>query len=225
MPSSHCLMTERRLPVVILISGRGSNMCKLVDLAQHATLPIDVRAVISDRAECPGLQHARDRGIEARSLSVRDFPSRESFDASLADLVESYAPKLVVLAGYMKILSAAFVRRFAGRLLNIHPSLLPKYPGLHTHRRALADHAGEHGASVHFVVEALDNGPTIIQGRVPVGSSDTEEELAARVHHAEYIIYPQAVEWFARGRLTMHDGKAWLDERELKSPVVIDIHP
>jgi phosphoribosylglycinamide formyltransferase-1 len=210
-------------PVVVLISGRGTNMTVLADQARDGHLPIDLRAVISDRAAAPGLQLARDRGIPTATLALRDFPSREAFDAQLTLLVESYHPKLVVLAGYMKILSPAFVRHFSGRLLNIHPSLLPKYPGLHTHRRALAAQDRDHGASVHFVVDELDSGPTVIQGRVAVLPNDTEDSLAARVQQVEHIIYAKAVEWFATGRLTMSAGKACLDGEPHNSPVVLDL--
>lgn len=213
-------MTDR-LPVVILISGKGSNMRVLADRAREGTLPIDVRAVISDRTDAPGLKRAEEYGIATATLSLRDFPTRQAFDDQLADLVAGHSPKLVVLAGYMKILSDSFVRRFAGRLLNIHPSLLPKYTGLHTHRRALEAQEKEHGASVHFVVEALDSGPVIIQGRVAVHAGDTESTLAARVQQAEHIIYPQAVDWFARDRLAMRNGKAWLDNKPLDKPVSI----
>jgi phosphoribosylglycinamide formyltransferase 1 len=210
-------------PVVVLISGRGTNMCVLADQARSGQLPIEIRAVISDRADAPGLQLARDRSIATATLALRDFPTREAFDLKLAELVDSYQPKLVILAGYMKILSPAFVRRFAGRLLNIHPSLLPKYPGLHTHRRALAAQDSQHGASVHFVIEALDSGPLVIQGRVPVLPTDTEDALAARVHKVEHIIYAQAVDWFARGRLTMQTGKVQLDTLPHNTPVIVDV--
>lgn len=213
----------RRLPIVVLISGRGSNLCALADRALAGNLPIEIRSVISDRAAAPGLDRARERGLPTESLSLRDFPSREAFDARLADLVSAHDPELVVLAGYMKILSPAFVGRFAGRIINIHPSLLPKFPGLQTHRRALEAGEREHGASVHFVVDALDSGPAIIQGRIPIEKEDTEDSLAARVQQAEHIIYPQAVDWLARGRLAMHDGRAILDGRELSEPIVIDI--
>ncbi len=211
------------LPVVVLISGRGTNMCVIADHARSGTLPIEIRAVISDRADAPGLLLARERGIPTATLVLRDFPTREAFDLQLAELVESYQPKLVVLAGYMKILSAAFVQRFVGRLLNIHPSLLPKFPGLQTHRRALAAQDRQHGASVHFVTEELDSGPIVIQGRVPVLPNDTEERLAARVQRAEHIIYTKAVDWFARGRLSMRNGKACLDGKPLDTPVVEDV--
>ena len=209
-------------PVVVLISGRGTNMCVLADQARAGNLPIEMRVVISDRPDAPGLQLARERGIATASLALRDFPSRDAFDARLADLVDSYQPKLVVLAGYMKILSPAFVRRFTDRLLNIHPSLLPKYPGLHTHRRALDAQDAQHGASVHFVIDELDSGPIVIQGRVPILPSDSEDSLAARVHRVEHIIYAKAVDWFARGRLTMNNGKAYLDGQPHNAPAVLD---
>ena len=209
-------------PVVVLISGRGTNMCVLADQARAGLLPIDIRAVISDRADAPGLQLARERNIPTATLALRDFASRDAFDLRLAELVDSYQPKLVVLAGYMKILSSAFVRQFSGRLLNIHPSLLPKYPGLHTHRRALAAQDREHGASVHFVIEELDSGPIVIQGRVPVKLNDSEAALAARVHQAEHKIYARAVDWYARGRLAWKDGQAWFDGRPLHTPIVED---
>jgi phosphoribosylglycinamide formyltransferase-1 len=210
-------------PVVILISGRGTNMCVLADQAAAGKLPIEIRAVVSDRADAPGLQLARDRNIPIHALALRDFPSRDAFDARLAEMVDSYHPQLVVLAGYMKILGDSFVRRFAGRLLNIHPSLLPKYPGLHTHRRALAAHDSHHGASVHFVIAALDSGPTVIQGRVPVLSEDTEASLAARVQLAEHIIYAKAIDWFARGRLTMSGDGVCLDGIARSTPEILDL--
>jgi phosphoribosylglycinamide formyltransferase 1 len=215
-------MTEK-LPVVILISGRGSNMCALADRSRQGSLPIDIRAVISDRADAPGLQLARDRGIRTESLTLRDFADRAAFDVALSRTVANFEPQLVILAGYMKILHPDFVRSFHDRTLNIHPSLLPKYPGLHTHRKALAAGDKEHGATVHFVTDVLDGGPLIVQGRVPVHAADSEESLAARVHGAEHIIYPLAVEWFAQRRLVMRDGKVWLGGKELSSPVVVDV--
>ncbi len=198
-------------------------MCAIAESTAQDALPIEIRAVISDRGDAVGLERARERGIPTASLSLRHFPTRESFDAALADVVASYSPGLVVLAGYMKILSPNFVRQFVDRLINIHPSLLPKYPGLQTHRRALEAGDKRHGASVHFVIEALDSGPVIIQGRVLIAAGDTEESLAARVQRAEHIIYPQAVEWFARGRLAMRDGTAWLDGKSLDTPIVREI--
>jgi len=215
-------MTER-FPVVVLLSGRGSNLQVLAEQARQGRLPIDIRAVISDKPAAGGLAIASSFGIATSALAPREFPDREAFDAALAERVEAYAPKLVVLAGYMRILSSAFVRRFLGRLINIHPSLLPKYPGLHTHRRALEAHDTQHGASVHFVVEELDSGPTIVQGRVPILRDDTEAALSARVQRAEHIIYPQAVQWLAQGRVAMRDGKTWLDGKLLEHAPVIDI--
>lgn len=212
-----------RLPVVVLISGRGSNMRVLAERAANGALPIDIRAVLSDKAAAGGLQIARDFGIAADALAVRDFPSREAFDTALADRVESFAPKLVILAGYMRILSPTFVRRFAGRLVNIHPSLLPKYPGLHTHERVLDSRDAVHGASVHFVTDDLDSGPLIIQGRVPVLPGDTPDTLSARVQRAEHIIYPQAVEWIAQGRVAMRDGKTWMDGAPCAATPIIEV--
>jgi phosphoribosylglycinamide formyltransferase-1 len=215
-------MTER-MSVVVLLSGRGSNMRVIAEQAQQLSLPIEIRAVISDKADAGGIAIAREQGIPTATLSPREFANREAFDTALAAQVESYAPKLVVLAGYMRILSAAFVRQFLGRLINIHPSLLPKYPGLHTHRRALEAGDREHGATVHFVTEELDAGPAILQGRVSVHADDTEATLSARVQRAEHIIYPQSVAWLAQGRVAMRDGQCWLDGKPLQHTPIIDV--
>lgn len=209
------------LPIVILISGTGSNMIRIAELAAAGTLPVTVRAVISDRADAKGLITAADMGIATRHLNPKTFADRSQFDAALGELVESYSPQLVVLAGFMRILSADFVQRFAGRMLNIHPSLLPKYRGLHTHRRALEAGDSEHGVSVHFVTEELDGGAVIVQARVPVLSDDNEATLAARVQRQEHQIYPEAVRWFATGRLRYVQGKAQLDGQELVTPVQV----
>lgn len=215
-------MTDK-LPVVILISGHGSNMCALADRAKNGDLPIEIHAVISDRPEAPGLLRAQERGIETAVLRLQDFNSREDFDIRLGETVERFGPRLVLLAGYMKILSSHFVRKFAGRLLNIHPSLLPKYSGLRTHQRALEAGDREHGASVHFVTEELDGGPLVIQGRISLRSHDTVESLSAKVHLVEHMIYPQAVEWFASGRLELREGVARMDGRILNSPIQLAI--
>jgi phosphoribosylglycinamide formyltransferase-1 len=211
------------LPVVVLLSGKGSNMRALAEAAARNEVQAEIRAVFSDRANADGLRLARERGIVTDTLSPKEFADRDTFDVALADRIDRYAPELVVLAGYMRILSAAFVRRFAGRLINIHPSLLPKHRGLDTHRRVLAANESEHGASVHYVVEELDAGPVIIQGRVPVLPSDDEAALSARVQRAEHIIYPQAVQWIASGKVSMHDGRAWMDGQPLSKPPRIDI--
>jgi phosphoribosylglycinamide formyltransferase 1 len=201
------------LRTVVLLSGRGSNMRAIAEQASNRSLPIDLVAVVSDKTEAGGLSIARELGIATETLPPKEFADREAYDAALADLVASLNPGLVVLAGYMRILSRTFVRRFLGKLLNIHPSLLPKYPGLHTHRRALAAADLEHGATVHFVTEELDSGPAILQGRVPILSGDTEATLSARVQQVEHIIYPRAIQWFAAGRVRLLEGQTYLDGR------------
>lgn len=211
-----------RLPIVILISGRGSNMQAIAESAACGKLPVDVRAVISDRSSAGGLATAAAMKIPVASLSPREFADRASYDAALAQLVASYEPGLVVLAGFMRILTPEFIDRFADRTLNIHPSLLPKYRGLHTHRRALEAADAVHGASVHFVTQELDGGPVIIQACLDVRPHDTEDSLSARVQRQEHSIYPQAIDWFARGRLELRDARAWLDDQPLTAPVVVD---
>jgi phosphoribosylglycinamide formyltransferase-1 len=208
------------LDVVVLVSGRGSNLKAIAARADAGELPVRITAVISDRAEAGALEWARARGIATCVLDPAPFADRASYGRALGELVERHAPGLVVLAGFMRILSDEFVLRFAGRMLNIHPSLLPKYPGLHTHRRALAAGDAEHGASVHFVTPELDGGPVVIQAKVPVRPGDDEETLAARVLAEEHVIYPQCVGWFAAGRLACRDGVVWLDGRPLTTPVL-----
>ena len=209
----------RPLPIVVLVSGTGSNLRAIAAQAAAGALPVEIRAVISDRPDAPGLAWAAGHGIRTVALPPRDYPDRAAFDRALADTVASFEPGLVVLAGFMRILGDEFVDRYAGRLLNIHPSLLPKYRGLHTHRRALE--AGEtlHGVSVHFVTEELDGGPVVLQAEVPVLPGDSEQTLSARVQQAEHRIYPQAIDWFARGRLLLRDGRAWLDGKPLDAPL------
>lgn len=187
----------RRL--VILISGRGSNMEALL----KASLPACIVAVISNRADAPGLAIAARHDVPTRVIEHRGFASRDAFDAALAEAIDGYAPDYVLLAGFMRVLSAAFVTRFAGRLINVHPSLLPAFPGLHTHARALAEGVKVHGCTVHFVTPALDHGPIIIQAAVPVRANDTEETLAARVLEQEHQAFPQAVRWLCEGRVSV----------------------
>ena len=212
--------TTPLLRVVVLVSGRGSNLQAIAARADAGELPVRIEAVVSDRADAGALHWARARGITTSVLSPRDFPDRAAYGRALGDLVESHAPQLVVLAGFMRILSDEFVLRFSGRMLNIHPSLLPRYAGLHTHRRALAAGDREHGASVHFVTPELDGGPVVLQARVPVLPGDDEDSLAARVLREEHVIYPRCVGWFAAGRLALRDGAAWLDGKRLDVPVV-----
>ncbi len=210
------------LPVVVLISGSGSNLQALIDGAQ-GDLPIRVRAVVSNEPDAFGLERARRAGIETRVLSHRDFPSREAYDEALGRLIEGFDPGLVVLAGFMRILTPAFVARFRGRMLNIHPSLLPKFRGLHTHQRALDAGESIHGASVHFVTEELDGGPVVLQARVPVEPGDDANGLAARVLKQEHRIYPQVVRWFAQDRLELDaEGRPRLDGRSLDRPLLLD---
>ena len=209
-----------RLPIVVLISGTGSNLRAIVEQARSGALPVEIRAVISDRAEAAGLAWAKSEGLKTVALAPREFADRAEFDRALAGLVGQFNPALVVLAGFMRILTADFVDRFAGRLLNIHPSLLPKHRGLHTHRRALDAGDREHGASVHFVTAELDGGPVVLQARVPVRDDDDEATLAARVLDEEHRIYPECIGWFAAGRLRLQDGVALLDGRPLETPVL-----
>ena len=210
-----------RLPVVVLISGGGPNLQALIDAAQRG-LPFTLRAVVSNRADAFGLERARRAGIPTETLDHRQFRSREDFDRALMGLIDRYDPELVLLAGFMRILTPAFVDHYRGRLLNIHPSLLPQFQGLHTHRRALQAGVKEHGASVHFVTEELDGGPVIVQARIAVLPGDTEESLAARVLEREHLIYPLAVRWFAEGRLQLDDHRVRLDGRLLETPADLD---
>jgi phosphoribosylglycinamide formyltransferase-1 len=211
-----------RLRVVALISGSGSNLQALIDQSQGGA-PFEMVAVISNRADAFGLERARQAGIPAEILAHGGYAGREPYEADLGATIDRYDPGLVVLAGFMRILTPAFVEHYAGRMLNIHPSLLPKFRGLHTHRRALDAGEHVHGASVHFVTAELDGGPVIIQARLPIRPGEDAETLARRVLNQEHIIYPQAVRWFAEGRLRLgSDGLAWLDDAPLTSPYVID---
>ncbi len=203
---------------VVLISGRGSNLQSLIDAVHAGRLALDIRAVISNEPAATGLRRAEAAGIETLVLDHRAFPDRQDFDEALAGLVDAHRPDLVILAGFMRILGAAFVRRYHGRLMNIHPSLLPAFPGLDTHRRALLAGARLHGASVHFVTEALDGGPVIVQASVEVRPDDDIDTLAARVLEEEHRIYPLAVQWFSEGRLRMRGGEVWKDGRPLPMP-------
>nr|WP_314559614.1 phosphoribosylglycinamide formyltransferase [uncultured Pseudomonas sp.] len=197
--------------VVVLLSGTGSNLQALIDSTRTGDSPVRIAAVISNRSDAYGLQRARDAGIATHSLDHKAFEGREAFDSALIELIDAFNPKLVILAGFMRILSADFVRHYEGRLLNIHPSLLPKYKGMHTHQRALDAGDSEHGCSVHFVTEELDGGPLVVQAVVPVESDDSAQSLAQRVHAQEHRIYPLAVRWFAEGRLILGDQGALLD--------------
>ncbi|QZY95864.1 phosphoribosylglycinamide formyltransferase [Pantoea dispersa] len=201
--------------LVVLISGNGSNLQSILDACESGRINGSVAAVFSNKASAYGLTRAQQASVPAHALSAQDFADRDAFDRQLMQQIDAYAPDLVVLAGYMRILSPAFVAHYQDRLLNIHPSLLPKYPGLHTHRQALANGDAEHGTSVHFVTDELDGGPIILQARVPVFADDDEAEISARVQHQEHAIYPLVISWFVEGRLQMRAGKAWLDGEPL----------
>ena len=204
--------------IVILISGRGSNLRALLE----ADLPECTFAVISNRPEAAGLAHARARGVATAVVDRRDYPARADFDAALAEAIEIHRPDLVALAGFMRVLGDAFVRRFEGRLLNIHPSLLPAFPGLHTHARALAAGVKIHGCSVHFVTASLDSGPIVIQAAVPVHSDDSEETLAARVLEQEHVIYPRALRWFLEGRLRLNaEGRVLVGGEQASQAILV----
>jgi phosphoribosylglycinamide formyltransferase-1 len=192
--------------IVILISGRGSNMQAIVRAAQSEKWPCRIAAVISNRADAEGLVFAAEHGIPTAVVPSKQFPSRDEFDAALRAEIDKFAPDLVVLAGFMRILTPAFVEHYAGRMLNIHPSLLPSFPGLATHRQALGAGVKVHGATVHFVTAELDHGPIVEQAVVPVLPDDTENDLAERVLVQEHVIYPRSVRWFIEGRLTIDNG-------------------
>lgn len=211
--------------IVILISGRGSNMEALVRAAADGVVPARVAAVIANRPDAIGLQIAEGLGIETRVVDHTQYGDRSAFDAALALAIDSYAPDLVVLAGFMRILTDGFVERYAGRMFNIHPSLLPAFKGLHTHRRVLEEGVRVHGCTVHFVTPELDHGPVIIQAVVPVLDGDDEETLAARVLEQEHQIYPMAVRWFAEERLQLIDGRVVFDTRQEEVSVLISPSP
>lgn len=202
--------------IVVLISGRGSNLKSIIEAVQHNEIPEKISCVISNRESAGGLQFARDAGIAVEVVNDRNFTSRDAFDAELIQTIDRYHPKLVVLAGFMRILGDEFVKHYLGRMINIHPALLPDYPGLDTHERALQDGVERHGATVHFVTPEVDSGPIIIQRAVPVMPDDTPDRLAARVLEQEHVIYPRAIRWFVEGRLSIDGNEVLLDGQ--KSP-------
>ncbi|MEE8625459.1 MAG: phosphoribosylglycinamide formyltransferase [Acidiferrobacterales bacterium] len=207
-------MTTSKLPVVALISGHGSNLQSIIDEMRAGRLPIELRAVISNNPDAHGLVRAQAADIPTCVLDHRQFSSRVHYDQALMAAIDEHNPGLVVLAGFMRILGRAFVEHYAGRLINIHPSLLPEFPGLDTHAHALQSGARQHGASVHFVTPEVDAGPIIIQATVPVYEDNSPEVLAARVLREEHRIYPQAIRWFAEGRLEIRDNRVLLDGAE-----------
>ncbi|MEJ0087614.1 MAG: phosphoribosylglycinamide formyltransferase [Pseudomonadota bacterium] len=208
------------LPVAVVISGRGSNMEAIVRASQAPGSRFNVVRVIADRESAGGLARAAALGIRTAVVPVKQFPDRDSFDAALAAELSGSGAELVALAGFMRILSAGFVQRFEGRLLNIHPSLLPRYKGLDTHARALAAKDSHHGASVHYVTAELDGGPVIMQGRLRIHGADTPDTVSARVHALEHIIYPHVCSLIAAGRVEWRAGAVWFDGARLAAPLI-----
>ncbi len=207
------------LRLAILISGRGSNMATIARECQQARIAATVNVVISDRPGVAGITTAQDMGIETQVVPYKGV-DRPTFERALGESIDTHSPDLVVLAGFMRVLTEPFVRKYSGRMINIHPSLLPKHTGLHTHQRALDAGDAEHGASVHYVTAELDGGPVILQSRVPVKPGDTESTLAARVIATEHVIFPRVVGWIADRRLAWNGGRPLLDGNPLTQPVV-----
>ena len=205
-------MTHR---LAVLISGSGTNLQAIMDAREHGSLDVEIAVVFSNRANAAGLERASQAGIPTATLDHRDYPSREEFDQAMIDLLTPYAPDTVVLAGFMRILSSVFVRHYAGRLINTHPSLLPKYRGLNTHARALEAGDSEHGCSIHFVTEELDGGPLIAQAPISVQTNDTVDSLSKRVQQREHRLYPQVLQWRAQNRLELTYNGVLLDGKPL----------
>lgn len=218
------MSTKQIKRIVVLISGSGSNLQALIHACASGEIPASIVAVISNRPKVYGLERAQAAGIETQTLDHKNFTERAVFDQALQKLIDSFQPDLVVLAGFMRILTAEFVQHYAGRMLNIHPSLLPAYKGVHTHQRALDDQAQVHGASVHFVTAELDAGAVVLQAEVPVLAEDTAETLAARVLVVEHKIYPQVVAWFCAEHLSYQHGAAYLDGQRLLAPLKLKQH-
>ena len=201
--------------IVVLISGSGSNLQAIIDACKLPEFPGEVVGVISNKSEAFGLNRARNAGIAQEYLSHKDFNSRKEYDQALVKRIDTYEPDLIVLAGFMRILTPDFVQHYLGKLLNIHPSLLPKYQGLNTHQRAIDAGDDTHGVSVHFVTEELDGGPVILQAKVPIFENDSAAELASRIHQQEHRIYPLVVKWFCSDRVIMENENAILDGKVL----------
>lgn len=213
-------MTDKpRTRAAVLISGGGSNLQAFIDAVEAGELDLDLVVVISNRADAGGLQRARNAGITTCCVPSRGAKDRESYDSELATELDRHDPDLIILAGFMRILSGKFVSRYSGRILNIHPSLLPLYPGLDTHARAIAAGDSEHGCTVHFVTEELDGGPPIMQARVQILADDDAATLAARVLAVEHRVYPRTAALFAAGRIEYREGRCWLDGQPLTEPL------
>lgn len=212
----------RKIRLAVLISGRGSNLQAILDQAASGELPAQIAAVISNRPGVAGLERARKAGVPALELDHKDFADRSDFEAALIELIDHQRPDLVILAGFMRVLTAGFTEHYRGRLLNIHPSLLPKFRGLHTHERAIAAGEIEHGASIHFVTAELDGGPVVAQARVPVLPGDDPDTLAARVLEREHRLYPLAIRWFAEGRIELDGERVRFDGKPMVEPLRLE---
>jgi len=217
-------LSSKSCNTAILISGSGTNLQSFIDDVASGELELSLSIVFTNRANAYGLTRARDAGIATACIEHRDYADRQSFDRAVAQTLDKAEPELILLAGYMRILSPWFVNHYAGRILNIHPALLPAFPGLDTHQRVLDADDTWHGSTVHFVTDELDAGPRILQGRLAVDADESADELATRVQVIEHQIYPQAASWFANGRLAYHDGAAWLDGERLDEPIVMDFN-
>jgi phosphoribosylglycinamide formyltransferase-1 len=216
------MSAARKIRLVVLISGRGSNLQAILDQAASGELPAEIAAVISNRPGVAGLERAKRAGVPALELDHKNFPDRPEFEAALIESIDGYRPDLVILAGFMRVLTAGLTEHYRGRLFNIHPSLLPKFRGLHTHERAIAAGETEHGASIHFVTSELDGGPVIVQARVPVLPGDDPDTLAARVLEQEHRLYPLAISWFAEGRLRQDGERVLFDGQPLAEPLRLE---
>ena len=211
-------MQSSGLNIVVLISGSGSNLQAIIDAIATQQLQANIQAVISNRPGVKGLQRAQAANIPALTLDHKEFASREAFDQKLMQTIDQYQPDLIILAGFMRILTDELVEHYNGRMLNIHPSLLPEFKGLNTHQRALQAGVKQHGVSVHYVSNELDGGPLVLQAVIDVTESDTAESLQQRIHQQEHIIYPMAIEWIAQKRLEMIDKQVYLDKQALHTP-------
>lgn len=203
--------------IVVLVSGSGSNLQAIIDACQTQYINGQVVAVISNKPDVYALERAKNSHIPSHVINHKNFASREEFDQVVANQIDTYQPDLIVLAGYMRILTPEFVKRYMGKMLNIHPSLLPKYPGLHTHKRAIEAGDQEHGTTVHFVTEELDGGPIVLQAKVPIFSDDEEQDVIDRVLVQEHQIYPMVIKWFCDNRLQMENGVVYLDKKEISA--------
>jgi len=210
------------LKAAILVSGSGSNLQSFIDQVADNRVDLEIAVVIANRSDAWGLVRAKNAGIESACIEHGKFADRESFDRAIANELDPFAPELIILAGFMRILSPWFVQHFEGKILNIHPALLPLYTGLHTHDRVLKAGDSHHGSTVHFVTEELDGGPRILAGRIAIRADDTADTLMSRVQAVEHQIYPQAAQLFAEGRVTYRDGNAWLDGQIMTDPLTVD---